>query len=151
MKSKLAASAMVTLIAGSMAFASSAFAQATAEGNNSTVLVQHAPLTDTPGSTTPPNTTIVGMTANKASPYGSAARPASDKSAISSQEVAAQDPPRGFESKAGEENNGAPAIGTPEKLPCFRAKHYYSASVVNSVPSSCFLGNSGPAPLGGAL
>jgi hypothetical protein len=150
MKSKLAACAMITLIAGSMAFASSAFAQTTAEGNNSTGLIQYAPLTDTPGSSAPPNTTVVGMTANKASPYGSAVRPANDKSAISSQEVAAQDPPRGFESKPGEENNGAP-IGAPEKLPCFRAKHYYSASVVNSVPSSCFLGNSGPTPLGGAL
>jgi hypothetical protein len=154
MKSKLAASAMVTLIAGSMAFASSAFAQATAEGNGRTVLIQHAPSTDTPRSTTPPNSAAVGMTANKASPYGSVARPANDQSAISPQEVAAQDPPRGFESKARGENNGARAIraiGMPETPPCFRAKHYYSASVVNSVPSSCFLGNSGPAPLGGAL
>jgi hypothetical protein len=151
MKSKLAVSAMVTLIAGSMAFASSAFAQATAEGNDRTVLIQHAPSTDTPRSTTPPNSAAVGMTANKASPYGSVARPANDQSAISPQEVAAQDPPRGFESKARGENNGARAIGMPETPPCFRAKHYYSASVVNSVPSSCFLGNSGPAPLGGAL
>src|SRR6202035_530960 len=65
MKSKLATSAMVTLIAGSMAFASSAFAQATAEGNGRTVLIQHAPPTDTPRSTTPPDTAAVGMTANK--------------------------------------------------------------------------------------
>jgi hypothetical protein len=151
MKSKLATSAMVTLIAGSMALSSSAFAQATAEGNGRTVLIQHAPPTDTPRSTTPPNTAAVGMTANKQLSFGPADRAANDQSAISSQEVAAQDPPRWFGSKARGENDGTRAAGMPETPPCFRARHYYSASVVNSVPSSCFLGNSGPAPLGGAL
>jgi hypothetical protein len=150
MKSKLAASAMVTLIAGSMAFASSAFAQATAEGNDRTVLIQHAPSTDTPRSTTPPNSAAVGMTANK--PHRT--DPWLARQMINRRSACRKSLPKtlhAFESKTRGENNGARAIGMPETPPCFRAKHYSSASAANSVPSSCFLGNSGPAPLGGAL
>ena len=44
-------------------------------------------------------------------------------------------------------------LPTPAGSNDFRigAGHYYVASVVNSVASSCFLGNQGPGPLGGAF
>jgi hypothetical protein len=148
MKSKLAACAMVTMIASSMAFAFSAFAQATGEGNNRTVLIQNAPATNMPGNIASPSTAVVGTTANRQLSYGTAGRLTNDQSATSSQEVAAQGPARWFESEARGDNTSARSVGMAKTPPCLSARHYYSASVVNSVPSSCFLANSGPAPLG---
>jgi hypothetical protein len=147
MTSKLARIGMVSVMVGLMACASSAFAQATAEGRDSTILVQYASSHDAPGTTA--NAVSAGTGANNQTSYGSVARPANDQSTMSSQELAADTPAGRLESKVRGDNNSVRGRSLSETPPCLGAGHYYGASVVNSVPSSCFLGNSGPAPLGG--
>jgi hypothetical protein len=58
------------------------------------------------------------------------------------QSISHTGPPKSWlESKADDYSYGTYGRGMPGS--CFMPGHYYVASVVNSVPPSCFLGNSG--------
>jgi hypothetical protein len=150
MKSKLALIGVVSLLFGQIAPASSsAFAQSTAEGSNKSILDQHASPANAPGTTASGNVAPVGAAAYNGTSYGRGARPANNQSTISPQRLAG-DPPASFRGgKAGRESESIRGRSVLETPPCLGAGHYYVASVVNSVESSCFLGDKGPGPLGG--
>ena len=150
MKGKLAIFGVVSLMFGQIALASSsAFAQSTAEGSNKSILDQHTSPTNAPGTTASANSGPVGAAANNGMPDGPGAHPANNQSTISPQQLAG-DPPASFlGGKAGRESESIRGRSVLETPPCLGAGHYYVASVVNSVESSCFLGDKGPGPLGG--
>lgn len=138
MKSQLVRIGIVSLMVGLMAFASSAYAQSTPEVSDRTI----APETAAP----PP----IVAAADTQMPYGPEARPASNQPVVSPRQLAADTPAAWLERETQRGSTTNPGgRGPSETPPCLGAGHYYDASVVNSVPSSCFAGNSGPAPLGG--
>jgi hypothetical protein len=141
MKSKLVTIGKVSLIAGLMtfassAFASSAFAQAKAEGRDPTIIILYASSANAAGSTTLAKAAPVGAADDRRSD-GPVARPVNYQSAAGSQQIPS-DPP----------SNWMEPTFRRDTSQCLGA-HLYGASVVNSVPSSCFLGNSGPTLPGG--
>jgi hypothetical protein len=147
MKSKLVTIGIVSLTAGLMAFVSSAFAQARAEGSNKTISL-YAPSTDASKTTVSGNSAPAVAATDSQMSYRRMVGPANTQSAVSSQQIAAETPEHWLESKARRDKDSLRSRGIPETLPCLGGGHYYALSVVNSVPSSCFLGNSGPGAFG---
>jgi hypothetical protein len=152
MKSKLGIIGVVSVILGQLALAgSSASAQATAEGSSRTIPIQYTSSADAPGSASSANATPLGAAASGRMSYQPGAGPANNQSTISSQQLAGDPPTPLPRRNAGRESDSARDRGVLEAPPCLGAGHFYVASVVNSVSSSCFLGNQGPGPLGGAF
>ena len=73
---------------------------------------------------------------------------AKDQSASDSERLAPDPAAPLLEGQARREDDSFRSA-TISEVPCLGGGHYYVASVVNSVPSSCFLGNKGPAIPGG--
>jgi hypothetical protein len=115
----------------------------------STIIVRYAASADASRTAAPAETAPVAAAADTQMPYTPSARPASNQPTVSSRQIATDTPAGWLEREAQRGNQTGAGRGLSETPPCLGAGHYYDASVVNSVPSSCFAGNSGPAPLGG--
>jgi len=157
MKSKLAMIGTLSLMLGLIVSlsATSACAQPAADMSDrtitvSTIIVRYAASANASQAAAPAEAAPVAAAADTQMPYRPAAHPASNQPTFSSRQIAADTPTAWLERKVQRGNKtGAGGRGPSDTPPCLGAGHYYDASVLNSVPSSCFAGNSGPAPLGG--
>ena len=106
-------------------------------------LIAFAPMAVAQEKTAPAGTVVDNRTSSSAT-----ASQAGTQSASNTQQIAADSPSRWLESVARGDKDSLRGKGIPEKDPCLTGGHYYERPVVNSVPSSCFLGNSGPGAFG---